>query len=411
MNHIYEKYAELIVKVGVNLKVGKELVIVAPVSASDFVRILAKKAYEAGAKRVVDAFSDDGLLKLFLENADNETLEEFISWKIDGIVSHLEKGASIVNLMMPNPKLLESISPEKLRIHQMTNSKGHMKFYEMTMTGKSKWVIAALPSIEWAKQIFPELEEAEAKEKLWEHLILINRLDDENPVEAWTRHLEDLDSKLKWLNGIKLRKLVYQAPGTDLTIELPESHVWLGGSHKSLDGEEFLPNIPTEEVFTLPHKYRVNGTVKSTMPLNQSGNLIEDFSITFKDGKVVGYSAKKGEEILKNIFSIDEGANYLGEVALVPCNSPIAQSELIFFNTLYDENASCHLALGSAYGLCDEGSAELSDEEKDKAGINKSMMHVDFMVGSKELNITGFDKNGKHYEVFINGQWAFWENV
>jgi aminopeptidase len=404
--NIYEKYAELIIKVGINLKAGKEVVIVAPVAASEFVRILAKKAYEAGAKRVIDAYNDEELLKLYLENADNETLEEFLAWRIDGIVSHLKDGASVINLMMPNPKLLEAISPEKLQIHQKTTSKGNLKLYELTMTGKSKWVIVALPSPAWAKQIFPDHEEEAAIEKLWNHLIKINRLDHEDPVHAWENHLSVLDDKLKWLNDKKLVKLVYEAPGTDLTIELPEGHVWLGGSHCSVDGEEFLPNIPTEEVFTLPHKYKVNGTVRSTMPLNQSGNLIEDFSITFESGKVVDYNALKGKEILTNILSIDEGANYLGEVALVPYTSPISQTGIVFYNTLYDENASCHLALGTAYGLCHEKNSELDDEGKDQAGINKSLMHVDFMVGSNELNITGYDQAGNSYPVFIKGEWG-----
>lgn len=402
----YEKYADLIIKVGINLKKGKEVVIVAPVMAHEFVRVLTKKAYEAGASRVIDAYQDEELLKLYLENASDETLHEFVAWKMDGIVSHLKTGASIINVMMPNPKLLQDIPPEKLKIHQATHSKGSTGLYELSMTGKAKWVMVALPSPAWAKQIFPDMSEEQAVEKLWEQIIHINRLGFKDPVSTWQNHLNTLKEKLTYLNKIKLRQLVYTAPGTDLSIELPEGHVWLGGSHESQDGEEFLPNIPTEEVFTLPHKYKVNGTVKSTMPLNHSGNLIEDFSITFKNGKVVGYRAEKGIELLENILSIDEGANYLGEVALVPFSSPISQSGTIFFNTLYDENASCHLALGAAYGLCHKDNNTLDEKGKDEKGINNSLMHVDFMVGSNELDITGYDIDGKSYSIFEKGEWG-----
>lgn len=400
-----ENYARLIIEVGVNLKRGQELVIAAPVEARDFVRILAKAAYEAGARRVVDAYSDEKMLKLYLEHADEKTIEEFISWKINGITSHLEKGACIVNLMMPNPKLLEAIDPNKLGRHQKSQSVGYRRFYEQTMSGRTKWVIAALPSLEWAKMVFPDLEEGAAVDRLWEQLIAINRLEGD-PVRSWKNHLEMLDRRIEWLNSKRLVRLVYRAPGTALEIELPEGHRWLGGAHQSIDGESFLPNIPTEEVFTLPHKYKVNGTVAATMPLNHSGNLIEGIRLTFKEGRVVSHEADSGSEILDNILSVDEGAQYLGEVALVPDSSPISASGHIFYNTLFDENASCHLALGAAYGLCHERYGELDEAGKDQAGINNSLTHVDFMVGSDSLDITGYDAQGTAFPIMVQGEWG-----
>ena len=257
------------------------------------------------------------------------------------------------------------------------------------------------------KKVFSDLSDIEAVEKLWENIFKIVRVDKDNPVEAWNEHLNNLQKKVDFLNIKKFKKLHYLSKDTDLSIELPEKHIWAGGGELNSKKTYFVANMPTEEVFTLPLKTGVNGKVKSTKPLNYSGNLIDNFILTFKDGKIVDFSAEKGYETLKKLIETDEGSHYLGEVALVPYDSPISNSNIIFYNTLFDENASCHLALGEAYPICIEGGSEMNSEELEKAGANNSLTHVDFMIGSPNLDITGETKDGVIIQIFKNGNWAF----
>jgi aminopeptidase len=274
------------------------------------------------------------------------------------------------------------------------------------MSNEVQWCVVSIPTKGWARKVFPDLSEADAVENLWDSIFSIVRADKESPIEAWNEHLEKLKNRKDYLNEKNFKYLYYKSEGTDLTVELPEGHLWLSGEENSKDGINFVANIPTEEVFTLPKRDGVNGYVTSKKPLNYGGNLIDNFKLTLKDGKIVDFTAEKGEEILKGLLYTDEGARYLGEVALVGYNSPISNSGLIFFNTLFDENASCHFAFGKAYPTCLKDGDNMSEEELIKNGANDSLTHVDFMVGSEELEIIGETAEGEKIQVFKNGDWV-----
>ena len=276
-----------------------------------------------------------------------------------------------------------------------------------TLTDKCKWSIVSVPTKPWAHKIFPDIHENEAVDKLWDLIFKCTRVDQEDPIEAWRQHNANLETRTEFLNKKNFKTLKYKSSKTDLTIGLPENHIWESGASVDPNGINFNPNMPTEEIFCLPHKYEVNGVVHSTKPLVYGGNVIDDFSLTFKDGKIIDCSAAKGEETLKNLIATDEGSHYLGEVALVPHKSPISDTNVVFYNTLYDENASCHLALGSAYATCIKDGANLPREEYDKYGINDSLTHVDFMIGSPDLQIVGETHDGETVQIFKDGNWAF----
>ena len=275
------------------------------------------------------------------------------------------------------------------------------------MNDRIAWSIISIPTGDWAKKIFPGLEVKEAKEKLWEQIFKIVRVDQEDPIKAWDDHNQTLKNAHAILNDKKYQALIFKAPGTDITFGLPKGHIWKGGGAYTTDGLHFNPNMPTEEVFTVPAKYDVNGVVSNTKPLVYNGNTIDNFSLTFKDGQVVDFEAEQGYDTLKNLLETDDGAKRLGELALVPDASPISQSGLIFYNTLFDENASCHVALGKAYPTNLEGGSEMTDEELDQHGVNDSLTHVDFMIGSAELDIDGILPDGSTEAVFRKGAWAF----
>ena len=405
-NHL-EKYAELAVKVGVNIQKGQELVINAPIHAIEFVRLVTDKAYQAGAKEVHFRWSDDALTLSRYTYAENEVFQHYPDWEAEGLLTLAKRGAAFLDLRTPNLDLLNSIDPEKIAMDNRTASEALDPYKQYRMADKVSWSILAVPSEEWANKLFPELETQKGVEKLWETLFKMTRADREDPIEAWKEHQKTLDEKLNYLNQKKYHKLHYTAPGTDLTIEFPKGYQWAGGAAENAAGTKFFPNIPTEEVFTLPLKTGVNGVVTSTKPLNYSGTLIEKLSLTFKDGRIVDFNAERGYETLKRLIETDEGSHYLGEVALVPNNSPISESGLIFYNTLYDENASCHLAIGKAYPKCIENGVNMTQEELETKGVNKSLTHVDFMIGSAELQIDGITESGEKEPVFREGLWAF----
>ncbi len=281
------------------------------------------------------------------------------------------------------------------------------QFRSYTMSDKVSWSIVAVPSKEWADKVFPEVEEKLRVGALWDAIFRAIRADLENPVEAWKEHTNTLDSKADRLNERRYKLLHYRAPGTDLKVELPKGHIWVSGGSVNAQGAPFVANMPTEEVFTTPLKTGVNGTVASTKPLSYRGNLIENFSFTFKDGRIVDFQAEKGYENLKSLVETDEGSHYLGEAALVPHKSPISDTNLIFFNTLFDENASNHLAIGNSYAFCLEGGKTMSREELSEHGLNESLTHVDFMIGSAEMDIDGIREDGQSEPVFRKGNWAF----
>lgn len=405
--NLLSKYAELSVRVGVNLQKGQTLVINSPIECAEFTRIVAKEAYKAGAKEVHVEWSDEELTLIKFMNAPEEAFKEFPKWKAEGYEELAKNGAAFLSISASNPELLRDVDPKKIAESNKTRSIALKKYREYIMNSTVAWSIVSIPTKAWSKKVFPNLSEESAIEKLWENIFKIVRVDKDNPIDAWNDHLDNLQKKVEFLNEKKFKKLHYISKGTDLTIELPEKHIWAGGGEYNSKQTYFVANMPTEEVFTLPLKTGVNGKVKSTKPLNYSGNLIDNFTLIFKDGKIVDFSAEKGYETLKKLIETDEGSHYLGEVALVPYDSPISNSNIIFYNTLFDENASCHLALGEAYPICLEGGSNMNEEKLEKSGANISLTHVDFMVGSPDLDITGETRDDEVVHIFKNGNWAF----
>ena len=398
------KYALLAVKTGINLQKGQTLVISSPIECAFFARAIAKIAYDEGAYDVIINWRDELFSKIRYENAKEEVFRDFPNWQKEHFMSYAEKGAAFLSIYAEDPELLKDIDPKKISISQKTRGKALKEYSDRLMSNKNVWSVISIPTKSWAAKVFPELQQDEAVEKLWDAIFKVVRVDLDDPVKSWNEHKENLKKRMDFLNKSNIKILHYtNSLGTDLTIELPENYVFLGGSDLSKDGTEFIANMPTEEVFTLPKKDGVNGTVVSSMPLNCSGTLVKNFKISFKDGKIVDYSAEEGYESLKNLIETDEGSHYLGEVALVPYDSPISNSKILFLNTLFDENASCHLAIGNAYPGCIKNGDDMSEEELKAHHVNNSLVHEDFMIGTKDLSITGITRDGKEIEIFKEG--------
>ncbi|MFD2615813.1 aminopeptidase [Terrilactibacillus laevilacticus] len=405
--NILEKYAEVAIKIGINLQKNQTLVIDAPIPALDYVRLVTKKAYELGAKNVIINWDDEATKRMNFEYASEEALTEFPEWlkvKYDELI---KQNAAILTIYSPNPDLLQGIDPNRLSKAMKTRTEGLKHLLNAKKSATISWSIVSVPTKEWAAKIFPDLSESESMEELWKQIFHTTRMTSENPVSEWESHIERFIEKLTFLNENKFKTLHYYGSGTDLTIDLAKDHIWSGAGMNNQEGTYFVPNIPTEEVFTMPDRNGVNGTVTSTKPLNYNGNLINHFSLTFKDGRIIDYKAEEGFEILKGLIETDEGSHYLGEVALVPHHSPISDTNLIFYNTLFDENASCHLAIGFAYPFNIENGTEMTEEELAEHGANLSLVHEDFMVGSADLNIDGIKANGEKIAIFRHGNWAF----
>ncbi|MHA6260272.1 aminopeptidase [Sporosarcina sp. CAU 1771] len=401
------KYAELAVKVGVNIQPNQYLYINASTEATEFVRVIVEKAYDAGAKQVFVDWVDDTVTRLRFEKAPDESFSEFPEWKVIEREQLAEKGAAFMTIVSQSPDLLKGISSTRIGDSQQASGKALDKFRQVVMSDKVSWTVIAAPSKAWAAKVFPDVPEEKQVNTLWEAIFKSVRVDKEDPVQAWIDHDQLLHDKVDYLNEKRFHKLHYRAPGTDLTIELPKGHLWCGAGSLNEKNEAFMANMPTEEVFTTPLKTGVNGYVSSTKPLSYGGNIIDNFKITFENGRVVAISAEQGEEVLQQLIDTDEGAKHLGEVALVPDDSPISQSGILFYNTLFDENASNHLALGSSYSFCLEGGKTMEQEELEKHGLNQSITHVDFMIGSKEMDVDGIQSDGTVAPVFRKGNWAF----
>ncbi|MBS4175029.1 aminopeptidase [Bacillus sp. FJAT-49736] len=403
-----EKYAELAVKVGVNVQQGQTLVVNASIEAAEFVRLVVKNAYEVGAKDVVVNWNDDAVSRFKYDLAPDETFKVYPKWRAQETIELAENGAAFMSVVSASPDLLKGVKPERIANFQKAAGQALEQYRQFIQSDKVSWTVVAAPSKAWAEKVFPQATTAEESvEKLWDAIFKATRSDVKDPVQAWKDHDVTLHKKVEYLNEKGYKKLHYTAPGTDLTVGLPEGHLWVGAGSINEQGHEFMANMPTEEVFTVPQKDAVDGYVSSTKPLSYGGNIIDEFTITFKNGRIVDVKAKEGEEILKQLVETDEGSHYLGEVALVPHNSPISQSNILFFNTLFDENASNHFAIGSAYAFCIEGGKKMSKEELEKHGLNQSITHVDFMVGSAEMNIDGIKEDGTTEPIFRNGDWAF----
>ncbi|MBP2644946.1 MAG: peptidase aminopeptidase [Firmicutes bacterium] len=404
---VLEKYARLIVKTGVNLQAGQPLVIVSPIECSTFARLLAQTAYKEGAGDVTVHWKDELLAKIKFLHAPEAVFETYPEWEKQLYNGSVKAGAAFISIAASDPENLKEVNADRVAKAQKTASMALKEYREKLMSNQNTWCVVSIPTTAWAKKVFPGVQDEEAVAKLWEAILRTVRVYEGDPVAAWDKHKSSLKEKMEFLNAHKFVSLHYKnSLGTDITVELPERHIWLGGSEYTPDKVEFIANMPTEEVFTLPRKNGVNGIVVSSKPLNYNGNLIENFSLTFKEGKVVEYKAEKGYEVLKNLLAADEGAMYLGEVALVPFDSPISNTNILFYNTLFDENASCHFALGKAYPVCLEGSEAMDANSLLAAGVNESLVHEDFMVGTADLEIVGTMADGKKVLVFKNGNFA-----
>lgn len=403
----FEKYAELILKKGLNIKKGECFTVSVNEDTLPLVRVIAKQAYKMGVKDIIFLFNDDDLTLSKYLYANDAAFDEFPKFKVEYAENYLKAGYHRLALHTANPELLQSVDPKRLDKWESVFAKANKRVQKYTMNNMVKWVVAAAASPAWAKSLFPDLSVEKAVEKLWENIFAATRVNLDDPIAAWSEHDKNLKKYSKFLNKSQFTKLIYKAPGTDLEVCLVENHIWQGGSGTSKAGATFFANIPTEEIFTMPHAYKVNGVVKATKPLIELGNTIENFSFTLRDGKIVDYTAEKGKDVLKTLLSIDEGASRLGEVALVPHDSPISNTNILFKDTLFDENASCHFAFGAAYPDTVVNGEKLSASEKKKIGMNESMTHVDFMVGGPELSVIGIDKKGKEVQILKNGNWAF----
>ncbi|MEW9699348.1 aminopeptidase [Paenibacillus sp. SI8] len=401
-----EQYAELAIKVGLNVQKDQTVVIMTPISCADFVRKITKKAYDAGAKDVVIDWDDDEVKALRLKHAPESTLREYPMWRANGLEELAKGGAAFLQIYAPNSDLFKGIDPERVAVSGKAAATAREGFLQYMRSNQVNWLMISYPTAEWSAKVFPNLSASEQITALWEQIFKLTRVDSHDPIAAWDTHIQLLNNKQNMLNGKKYKQLHLQAPGTDLYIELAPKHLWVAAGSHTDSGIFFVPNIPTEEVFTMPRRNGTNGTVRSTLPLNYQGSLIEGFSLTFENGKVISATADVGQEVLNKMLDMDEGARYLGEVALVPYDSPISQSGIIYYNTLFDENASCHVALGNSYPFTIEGGTAMSPEELAANGYNKSLIHVDFMIGSAEMDIDGIKADGTREPLFRKGNWA-----
>ena len=404
---LFSKYAQLVVKTGVNIQPGQILVISSPIECSAFARAMAEAAYLEGARDVVMKWNDELSSKLRYLHAPEDVFEQFPQWEKELYLSNAKNNAAFISIAASDPELMRDVDADRLSKASKSRSTALREYYDRIISNRNTWCVASVPTVSWARKVFPGCDADKAVEKLWNLIFQAVRIDTENPVAAWDIHKSQLKQRLDFLNTSRFKMLHYKnSVGTDLTIELPDDHIWFGGADKTPEGVEFIANMPTEEVYTLPFKYGVNGRVVSTMPLNYLGKLIENFSFTFKDGKVVEMKAEKEYDALKKMLETDENSAYLGEVALIPYHSPISNTKVLFYNTLFDENASCHLALGEAYPVCLKNGENMTKDELEKAGVNSSLNHEDFMIGSEDLNITGVTAEGKKVPIFVNGNWA-----
>ena len=406
---LLREYARLAVRRGVNLQKGQKLVIRAGVDSAPFVRLLTGEAYAVGARDVIVWWSDERIARERYLHADADVFDEAYPWQVLAFDRLSAEGAAFLSVSSSDPAALVGVDPDRIRRFSVAYGKANEKFYARMMASRIPWSIVAIPCAPWAEKVFPGKTADEAKELLWDAILRAVRIrEGGNAVAEWTAHCDRLTGQARKLNDCAFAALRYEnALGTRLTVELPEGHLWAGGSEKDEKGTTFIANMPTEEIFTAPKRNGVNGVVYSSKPLVLNGNLVEGIRLTFQNGRIVDARAEKGEEYLKAEIALDEGAHYLGEVALVPYHSPISESGILFYDTLFDENASCHFAFGEAYPTCIEGGADLTKEELLARGINaESNTHVDFMVGTADLSIIGITRDGKEVPVFRNGDFA-----
>jgi aminopeptidase len=410
-----DKYAEVIVRVGLNLQPGQRLLIGypsfgvygMPLELAPLARLMAMKAYQFGAKLVEVIWSDDQLRLIRLQQAPRDSFEEFPEWRTNTAYEFAKAGDAIVRIHAENPDLLSEQDPALVATAQRANVAHLQLLWSLTFKNVTNTAVITAPVAGWAKRVFPDLPAEQRRTAFWDTLFEICRVNRPDPVAAWQDHVERLAVHSAYLNRKQYAALKYNAPGTDLTVGLPKGHIWKSARATSQSGIDYVSNLPTEEIYTTPHKDKTEGVVTATRPLLYGGRLIEDFSLTFAKGRVIKATARRGEELLLDMLETDEGARLLGEVALVPHSSPISQTGLLFYNILLDENAASHIALGRAYKLCLENGVAMSEEEFEAAGGNHSHIHVDFMVGSGEMDIDGLAEDGSTEAIMRSGEWVF----
>lgn len=398
-------FSLLTLKIGVNLQKGQSLEIICPIEKYQVAHAMAKTAYSIGAKFVSVRWEDDILDKINYENASTETLMEVPKWIVEQRNHLVENNYCYVAISAEDPSVFKDIPAEKLSAVVKSRSKKLKKFSDCVMANGIRWCVVSVPTLAWAKQVFPSSPNPE--QELWDAICKTMRLDTKNPLESWVSHVEALDNRAKFLNDNNFSYLHFtNSIGTDLKVGLCDNHAWLSAKEKAQDGLSFVANMPTEEVFTAPHKNKVFGRVKSALPLCYNGQIIDNFTIDFDKGKIVGFSAEKGYDVLKGLIETDNGTFRLGEVALIGKTSPVSQTGILFYNTLFDENASCHLALGKGYPTTVKNSETLSKKELSSLGLNDSVEHVDFMIGTPDLAVVGVKSNGEEVPLFIDGDWC-----
>lgn len=402
-----EQYAQLLVKVGLNVQKGQPVFIRSTVDAVPFTRMIVKEAYELGVSDVRVKYGDPVLTRYAYEYESAEFFKENIkAYDVDERMDYANRGACNLALITEDPDLLSGIDSDKLKAAQLNKSKAFKPYMIQSQKNAFPWLVACYPSEAWASRVYPDLDKETAFNRFLEDILDIVRVDGEDTIEKWEQHKAQLEARANQLNNKAYQSLRYRSKGTDLEIGLPEGHLWEHATSYTEDGQAFVANIPTEEVFTAPHAYRVNGYVSNTLPLSYNGTIIDGFTLTFEEGRVVDFKAEKGEAVLKSLLETDEGARRLGEVALVPEDSPISNRNTIFYNTLFDENASCHIALGAAYAFNLKNGTTMDGETLQKHGLNDSLVHVDFMIGSEDLSIKGVLPDGTEEAIFYNGNWT-----
>ena len=410
---LLRKYADAIVKVGLNLRAGQRLIINNATSrgvtfaARELVHAVTKAAYAAGARYVEVLWGDEEMLGIRLQNAPADSFNEYPTWLIKALVDMINNGDALLSIHANDPDVFHGLDPERVAAMQKTHLQHYQEVAVPTSHNAVNWCVVASAAPAWAKKIFPDLAEKEAVGKLWQEIFEVTRATEPDPVAAWQEHIQNLRKRGDFMQAKNFSALHYRSQNTDLTLGLPAGQKWVSAQSLAQNGVVFTANMPTEEIFTLPDRHHAEGIVTATYPLTYGGSLIEDFSLTFENGRIVKVHAKKNEAVLQKLIDTDEGSRHLGEVALVPASSPIAQRGHLFYNTLYDENAACHLAIGRAFRFTLTDGVELTDDEFNAAGGNTSLNHVDFMIGSPQMDIDGITEDGTREPVMRQGEWAF----
>jgi len=398
-------YAKLAIRGGVNLQPGQELLLYADIADAVFARLIAAEAYKSGAKNVHILYGDEQAVLIRYKDGNDEAMHYAPNWFYDGLTVAMKGNTSRLGILSSDPNLLKNVAPEKIANYSKTQGLAMRSIMDIITQGQINWSLVGAPSPAWAKQVFPGDEEKIAVQKLWDAIFSVSRVLEDDPIASWTNHCDSLEKRQEWMNQRRFTEVHFTGPGTDLKVGLAENSIWQGGWGHSTKGIKHGPNVPTEEVFSMPHRLNVNGKVSSTKPLSVRGQVVDGIEVEFKDGAIIKASAKKGEDTFLKLLDTDPGAKHLGEVALVPNSSKVSQSNVLFYNTLYDENAASHIALGKSYAGNMPGYPTLTKQERLEKGSNDSLIHVDWMIGSSEINVSAKSASGP-VKLMEAGEWV-----